>query len=101
MATLIVKRAQDARAAGCAGVVCSGLEVPMIKEACGSEFITVTPGIRPMWENVGADDQKRVTTPAQAIANGSDYLVIGRPIRDARDPVDAARRVAGEIESAL
>lgn len=101
MASLIVKRAQDARAAGCAGVVCSGLEVPMIKEACGSEFITVTPGIRPMWENVGADDQKRVTTPAQAIANGSDYLVIGRPIRDARDPVDAARRVTAEIESAL
>ncbi|GAB6095948.1 orotidine-5'-phosphate decarboxylase [Desulfatiferula olefinivorans] len=101
MASLIVKRAGDARAAGCAGVVCSGLEVPMIKEACGSDFLTVTPGIRPMWETVGGDDQKRVTTPAQAIANGSDYLVIGRPIRDARDPVDAARRVSEEIESAL
>ncbi|MBU1170316.1 MAG: orotidine-5'-phosphate decarboxylase [Proteobacteria bacterium] len=101
MADLVVKRARDAHNAGCAGVVSSGLEVPMIKQACGSDFIAVTPGIRPLWDDVKADDQKRVTSPAQAILNGSDYLVIGRPIRDAKDPVLAAQRVADEILTVL
>lgn len=101
MTDLVVKRAQDARSAGCAGVVSSGLEVRMIKEVCGQDFIAVTPGIRPAWDHVGSDDQKRITTPSQAITNGSDYLVIGRPIRDAQDPVIAARRIAEEIDSAL
>lgn len=97
MSKLVVKRARMAQQAGCAGVVSSGLEVPMIKTACGPDFISVTPGIRPQWDVVDGDDQKRVTTPSEAIANGSDYLVIGRPIRDAKDPVDAARKIASEI----
>lgn len=97
MSRLVVNRAQMAQRAGCAGVVSSGLEAPMIKKACGPDFISVTPGIRPQWDVVEGDDQKRVTTPSQAIANGSDYLVIGRPIRDADDPVDAARKIAAEI----
>ncbi len=98
---LVLKRAETAKDAGCAGVVCSGLEAKMIKNSFGKDFLAVTPGIRPAW-NVGEkDDQQRVTTPAAAIKNGSDYLVIGRPIRDAKDPVSAAVMTADEIESAL
>lgn len=99
-AALVIKRALMAKAAGCVGVVCSGLEVKQIKAACGREFIAVTPGIRPAWQ-AGGDDQRRIVTPAQAIADGADYLVIGRPIRDAKDPVWAARKVAEEIGGAL
>ncbi|MFC1813366.1 orotidine-5'-phosphate decarboxylase [Thermodesulfobacteriota bacterium] len=98
---LVMKRAAMAKASGCVGVVCSGMEVKMIKEGIGKDFIAVTPGIRPRWDSVGIDDQHRVTTPAQAIKNGSDYLVIGRPIRDAKDPKSAALRIAEEIETAL
>lgn len=94
---LVMKRAATAKDAGCAGVVCSALEAEMIKKAFGKNFIAVTPGIRPLWDDVGKDDQARVTTPAQAIKNGSDFLVIGRPIRDAKDPVQAACRIAEEI----
>jgi len=61
----------------------------------------VTPGIRPAWEVSGADDQKRVVTPARAIKDGADYLVIGRPIRDADDPVQAVAKITAEIESGL
>ena len=98
---LVMKRAAMAKASGCVGVVCSGTEVKMIKEGIGEDFIAVTPGIRPHWDSVGTDDQHRVTTPAQAIKNGSDFLVIGRPIRDAKDPKSAAIRIAEEIETAL
>jgi len=100
MAALVRKRAQMAKAAGCAGVVCSGQEVKMIKNTFGKDFCAVTPGIRPAWQ-VGDDDQRRIVTPADAVKNGSDYLVIGRPIRDASDPVAAAKRVADEIGFAL
>ena len=99
--TLVLKRAKTAKDAGCAGIVCSGLEVKMIKKAFGKEFLAVTPGIRPYWSVDKKDDQQRVATPADAIKNGSDYLVIGRPIRDANDPVSAAVMTAEEIESAL
>jgi orotidine-5'-phosphate decarboxylase len=95
---LVVKKAALAKAAGCAGIVCSGLEVSMIKSRFGKGFTTVTPGIRPQWSLGEPDDQARVTTPARAIKNGSDYLVIGRPIRDAGDPAQAAMKVAEEIE---
>jgi len=100
LSPLVLKRARMARQAGCSGVVCSGLEAMAIKKQIGAEFITVTPGIRPSWAVGRQDDQQRITTPAQAVCNGSDYLVIGRPIRDAADPVEAARRVADEIEAA-
>ena len=98
---LVIKRAGMAKQAGCKGIVCSALEVRMIKETFGQDFIAVTPGIRPGWDVHGKNDQRRVTTPARAIENGSDYLVIGRPIRDAKDPKDAAVRIAEEIETVL
>ncbi len=98
---LVLHRAQMARDAGCAGVVCSAQEAGMIKARWGAALLAVTPGIRPAWEGVGHQDQKRVVTPAEAIRQGSDYLVIGRPIRDAARPVDAARRAADEIGAAL
>lgn len=101
MSRLVIKRASMAKETGCAGVVCSGLEVKMIKENFGKDFAAITPGIRPGWEELVKDDQQRVTTPAQAVKNGSDYLVIGRPIRDAKDPKAAAIRVANEIVKVL
>lgn len=96
---LVMKRAAAARDAGCKGIVCSGLEVEMIKKNLGKDFVAVTPGIRPA--DTEKDDQHRVTTPAQAIRNGSDYLVIGRPIRDAADPKAAAVSISKEIEAVI
>lgn len=101
MQMLVLKRAAMAKNAGCRGVVCSGHEARIIKKELGREFLVITPGIRPIFETSGKDDQKRVMTPVQAIQNGSDYLVIGRPIRDAGDPVRAAEKVALEIEKAF
>lgn len=96
---LVMLRAQMAFDAGCAGIVCSGREVKAVKERFGNNFTAVTPGIRPAWTLLEDDDQKRVTTPGRAIKDGSDYIVIGRPIRDADDPVLAARNVIEEIEA--
>jgi orotidine-5'-phosphate decarboxylase len=101
LTSLVIKKAAMAKSAGCAGVVCSGHEAAVIKREFGKEFAAVTPGIRPQWSLSEKDDQRRVTTPARAIRNGSDYLVIGRPIRDADDPVQAAVKVAEEIEAAI
>lgn len=98
---LVLLRARMAKAAGCHGVVCSGLEAKAVRREVGPDMVVVTPGIRPAWTLVEGDDQKRVVTPADAVRNGSDYLVIGRPIRDAKDPRQAADRVAEEIASAL
>ena len=98
---LVLLRAESARAAGCHGVICSGREVRAVKEACGKDFLVVCPGIRPAWSVVAGDDQKRVVTPAEAIKNGADYIVVGRPIRTAADPVAAARRVVAEIAAGL
>ncbi len=97
MQALVMKRAKMAKDAGCAGIVCSGLEVRHIKETFGKDFLAITPGIRPTWDISEKDDQQRITTPAQAVQNGADYIVIGRPIRDAQDPKDAARRIAEDI----
>lgn len=97
MGRLVLKRAAMAHEAGCAGVICSGREAGVIKTAFGPDFLAVTPGIRPAREGTSSDDQARITTPAQAVQNGADYLVIGRPIRDADDPRAAARRIAEEI----
>lgn len=82
---------------GLSGVVCSGLEAQAIKKACGSGFVCLTPGIRPA--SSANDDQRRVVTPAQAVAYGSDYLVVGRPITGAQSPVEAARMIVGEMNS--
>ena len=98
---LVLHRAVMARDAGCTGVVCSGREANLIKTRVGKTFVTVTPGIRTDWEPHPPDDQKRVVTPAMAVCDGADYLVIGRPIRDAADPVSAADRIAEEIDRAL
>jgi orotidine-5'-phosphate decarboxylase len=101
VSALVLHRARTAQAAGCVGVVCSGLEAAAIKRQFGSEFLAVTPGIRPTWSAGTLDDQRRITTPAQAVQGGSDYLVIGRPIRDAPDPRRAAVRIAEEIGALL
>jgi orotidine-5'-phosphate decarboxylase len=93
--------AQLAQMAGCRGVICSGHEVDAVKRMCGKRFLVVTPGIRPLWAAVEADDQQRAMTPSEAIAEGADYLVVGRPIYRDRDPVAAAGRVAQEIEETL
>jgi orotidine-5'-phosphate decarboxylase len=86
-----------ARDAGCAGVVCSAHEVRDLKSFFGEDFLTLTPGIRPAGETHG--DQKRVMTPAQAVAAGADYLVVGRPITQASDPRAAARGILDEIHA--
>lgn len=94
---LALDRAALAKEAGCFGVVCSGNEVAGIKAQCGPGFKVVVPGIRPEWSVVGNDDQSRITTPAQAIERGADLIVVGRPIRDAKNPKEAADRILEEI----
>ncbi len=101
LSALVLLKARLAKEAGCHGVVCSGHEVAMVKKALGKELIAVTPGIRPAWSLVGQDDQKRVVTPQMAVKRGADYIVVGRPIRDAKDPAEAANLVAEEIEEGL
>ena len=91
----IVKYAQNAREAGLDGVVCSPLEAALVKKACGADFLTVTPGIR--FADAAADDQVRITTPARAREIGSDYIVVGRPVTAAPDPVAAYRRCLTEF----
>ena len=91
----IVKYAQNAKVAGLDGVVCSPLEAGMVKQACSNDFITVTPGVRFADGEVG--DQVRVTTPEKAREIGSDYIVVGRPITQADDPVAAYRRCCKEF----
>ena len=91
----IVKYAQNAREAGLDGVVCSPREAGLVKEACGKGFLTVTPGIR--FADAAADDQVRITTPARAREIGSDYIVVGRPITAAEDPVAAYERCMKEF----
>ncbi|MDE6723225.1 MAG: orotidine-5'-phosphate decarboxylase [Eubacterium sp.] len=91
----IVKYAENAKAAGLDGVVCSPLEAGMVKDACGKQFVTVTPGVRFADGEVG--DQVRVTTPEKAKEIGSDYIVVGRPVTQAADPVAAYRRCVEEF----
>jgi len=91
----IAKYASNAREAGLDGVVCSPLEAGLVKEACGREFLTVTPGIR--FADAKADDQVRITTPARAREIGSDFIVVGRPITAAPDPVAAYERCLKEF----
>jgi len=100
--TLVLSRARRALELGCDGVVSSGLEVSALREAIDHALITVCPGIRPILndEVPATDDQQRVMTPGQAIAAGADYLVIGRPIRDAADPRAAAEAIQQQITKA-
>ena len=92
----VVRRyAENTKAAGLDGVVCSPLEAGMIHEACGDTFLTVTPGIR--FEGAVADDQSRITTPARANEIGSNYIVVGRPITQAEDPVAAYERCLADF----
>jgi len=97
-AELVVMRAEGARKAGCTGVVCSGQEVRAV-DLAAPELFRVVPGIRPA--GTDAIDQKRVMTPALAIADGATHLVVGRPILQAADPVAAADAIVAEIASAL
>ena len=95
----VVKLATLTKQAGLDGVVASAREAQLIRTALGPDFIIVTPGIRPAWAST--DDQARIVTPSQAVKNGSDYLVVGRPITGADNKKEAATRVVEEMEEAL
>jgi orotidine-5'-phosphate decarboxylase len=96
---LVMTRAMQAKQAGMPGLICSAQEVASLRKALGPDILLVTPGIR--FAGGDAGDQKRVVTPQQAIADGADILVIGRPITGAQDPKTAARRAVDEIEAGL
>jgi len=93
---LVLSRARRALEAGCDGVISSGLEAPLLRQHVDQRLLVVTPGIRPV-ENKPVDDQKRTVDVAQAFANGADYIVVGRPIRDAADPRAAAEAIQATI----
>lgn len=96
----VVARAQQARDEGACGVVCAPTEARAVREALGGDFAIVTPGVRPAWATVTGDDQRRTATAAEALGAGASHLVLGRPLRDAPDPAEAARRLVEEIASA-
>ena len=93
---LVLSRAHRALEIGCDGVVSSGLEVAMLREYLDDRLLVITPGIRPV-ENREEDDQKRVVSVAQAFQNGADYIVVGRPIRDAENPREKAEQIQAQI----
>jgi len=95
---LVLSRARRALEAGCDGVISSGLEVPALREFIDSKLLVVTPGIRPV-DNKPEGDQKRVVTVDKAFANGADYIVVGRPIRDAEKPRAAAEAIQATIST--
>ncbi|GAG07807.1 unnamed protein product [marine sediment metagenome] len=92
----VVHLAKLAKTAGLDGVVASSWEIKKIRKTCGEDFVILTPGIRPAGKS--SDDQKRVMTPQEAIKLGADFLVIGRPIRNAANPVQAAKEILSEME---
>ena len=95
----VLRRAKLAKECGLNGVIASPREIRLIREAVGKEFLIVTPGIRPVWAEAG--DQKRVMTPAEAVAAGASYIVVGRPIIAVKDPAQAALRIIDEMASAV
>lgn len=94
----VVYLAQLTQEAGLDGVVASPLEIEPIRKACGDNFLIVTPGIRPKWAE--SNDQRRITTPAEAIRRGADYIVVGRPIIEADEPLEAAEMILDEMKEA-
>lgn len=98
IAEQVVSWAKMAQAAGLDGVVASPQEIAVIRQACGRDFVIITPGIRPLW--AAANDQSRIMTPKQAVEAGADYLVIGRPITAQPNQAEAARRIVAEIMEA-
>jgi len=93
---LVLSRAKRALETGCDGVISSGLEAPRLREFLDSKLLVITPGIRPV-DNKPTEDQKRVVSVQQAFANGADYIVVGRPIRDADRPREAAEAIQATI----
>lgn len=91
----VLHYAQNAKGAGLDGIVCSPLESGMVKKHCGEAFLTITPGVR--FADSKSDDQVRITTPSKARELGSDYIVVGRPITEAEDPVEAYKRCLNEF----
>jgi orotidine-5'-phosphate decarboxylase len=96
---LVIARARSSLEHGCDGLVASGLEVPALRKSFGDDFLIVTPGVRP--SGAQGDDQKRVIGVEEAFANGSDHVVVGRPIRDASDPVDLIKKMQKDVVSGL
>lgn len=98
--TIVTRRARQALDAGCEGLIASGTSVRTVRrELCDREFLVVTPGIRPA--GTGHNDHKRTLTPGQAIADGADYLVVGRPITQSPDPLQVAQFIIADMETAL
>jgi len=98
-AAQVIRLARMAIEAGADGIVCSPQEAALVREAVGEDPLIVTPGVRPDWAS--SDDQSRITTPAQALRNGSTHLVVGRPITASIDPGEAARRIVAEMAEAF
>lgn len=96
----VIERARIAEDSGCAGVISSGVETPLIRRHCDKRLIIVTPGIRPKSFSA-KDDQRRTVTAYEAIQNGADYIVVGRPILKASDPKAVVKEIIGEIEEAM
>jgi len=102
IADLVYHRAKKALSIGCDGIISSGLEVPRLREGLGDQFLIVTPGIRPGTNDViQEDDQKRIASAYQAIRNGADYVVVGRPIRNSSDPVSVVKQIQDQMADAI
>ncbi|MEW6123548.1 MAG: orotidine-5'-phosphate decarboxylase [Pseudomonadota bacterium] len=96
---MVLRRAEQARAAGVAGVICAPTDARMVRSALGPDGLVVTPGVRPAGADVG--DQKRIATPGDALRAGANAIVVGRPITAAADPAEAARAILAEMDGAL
>jgi orotidine-5'-phosphate decarboxylase len=101
LSDLVLDRAWRAQQSGCAGIICSGEEITLVKQKCGNDFKVIVPGIRPHWSQISSDDQSRITTPRKAIEAGADLIVVGRPIRDAKNPDEAAQKIISEMDSCI
>jgi orotidine-5'-phosphate decarboxylase len=98
---MVLERARRAINSGAEGIVASGAEAPRLRSELGDDFLIITPGVRPAGTDAGKDDQKRIVTAGLAIRGGADHIVIGRPIRDAADPISVIESMQDEIEASL